>query len=59
VRDPVRGRDAHLLLLGEDGRALGRELLPWVAEIVEVRGRVSREDGLLVLRAEPQRYRRH
>jgi hypothetical protein len=51
-------RDLHLLLVGADGRALGRELLPWVAEAVEVTGRVARHDGLLVLYAEPTAYRR-
>lgn len=59
VRDRANGRDAHLLLVGADGRALGRELLPWVAETIEVRGRVRRHDGLLVLEAEPRGYRRH
>jgi hypothetical protein len=58
VRDAAQGRDLHLLLVGSDGRALGRELLPWVAEAVEVTGRVVRHDGLLVLQAEPSSYRR-
>jgi hypothetical protein len=58
VRDAVRDRDLHLLLVGADGRALGSELLPWVAEAVEVTGRVLRHDGLLVLHAEPSAYRR-
>lgn len=53
-----RGRDVHLLLVGTDGRALHRELLPWVAEPVEVTGRVLRYDNLLVLEAEPSSYRR-
>jgi hypothetical protein len=57
VRDG-EGRALHLLLVGADGRALGRELLPWVAESVEVTGRVIRHDDLLVLRAEPTAYRR-
>jgi len=58
VRDRARGRDVYLLLVGSDGRTLGRELLPWVAETVEVRGRVLRYDDLLVLEAEPGTYRR-
>jgi hypothetical protein len=57
VRDR-EGRGLHFLLVGADGRALGRELLPWVAESVEVTGRVARHDQLLVLRAEPTAYRR-
>ncbi len=58
VHDAARDRDLHLLLVGTDGRALGRELLPWVAEAVEVTGRVVRHDDLLVLEAEPSAYRR-
>jgi hypothetical protein len=58
VRDAAADRDVHLLLVGADGRALGRELLAWVAEAVEVTGRVERHDGLLVLHAEPSAYRR-
>ena len=53
------GRERTLLLVGADGRALNRELLPWVAERVEVTGRVLRVDGdVLVLHAEPGTYRR-
>jgi hypothetical protein len=58
VQDAAAGRDLHLLLVGADGRMLGRELLPWVAEAVEVTGRVERHDGLLVLHAEPTAFRR-
>jgi len=58
VHDAARDLDLHLLLVGADGRALGRELLPWVAEAVEVTGRVVRHDDLLVLQAEPSAYRR-
>ncbi|HSJ98006.1 MAG TPA: hypothetical protein VLC53_13075 [Myxococcota bacterium] len=57
VRDE-RGRERHLLLLGADGRMLNREILPFVAERVEIRGRVLRYDELLVLQAEPSVYRR-
>jgi hypothetical protein len=57
VRD-TSGRALYLLLLGADGRALGREVLPFVAEHIEIRGQVLRYDGLLVLRAEPSAYRR-
>jgi hypothetical protein len=58
VRDAATGRDAHLLLVGTDGRALGRALLPWVAETVEIHGRVRRDGGLLVLAADPAAFRR-
>lgn len=57
VRDD-EGRERHLLLTGEDGRALGRELVPWIGEPVAVTGRVVRYDGLLALRAEPSAFRR-
>lgn len=53
-----RGEERQLLLLGADGRALRRELLPWIGEPVEITGRVQRYDGLLVLRADPAGYRR-
>jgi hypothetical protein len=57
VRD-ADGHDLYLLLLGADGRTLGSEILPWVAEPVAITGEVLRYDGLLVLRAEPNTYRR-
>ena len=57
VRDAA-GHDLYLLLLGADGRTLGREILPFVAEPVELTGQVLRYDGILVLRAEPDSYRR-
>jgi hypothetical protein len=57
VRDGA-GRERHLLLLGADGRALGRELLPFVAEPVEITGRVLRSDDLWILQAEPGAIRR-
>jgi hypothetical protein len=50
------GGRLHLLVTGDDGRAIGRELLDIVAEPLEVSGRVERIDGLLVLRAEPERF---
>ena len=52
----VRDRDGHaqhLLVVGGDGRAINREILDLVAEPVEVRGRISRIEGLLVLWVEP------
>jgi hypothetical protein len=57
VRDGS-GRELHLLLVGADGRALNREILDFVAEPVAVTGRVLRYDDLLVLRADPNAYRR-
>jgi hypothetical protein len=52
------GRVAYLLLVGEDGESVNREVLGLVAEPVEVRGRVERHGDLLVLRANPEGFRR-
>jgi hypothetical protein len=51
------GRAVYLSLVGDDGRAVNREVLPWVAEPVEITGRVVRTRGLLMLHAEPSTYR--
>lgn len=58
VHDGASGRTLYLLLVGADGRTLGSELLPWIAEPIAVTGRVVRHDELLVLEAEPSAYRR-
>jgi hypothetical protein len=57
VREPV-GDERYFLLVGEDGRAIGRELLEFVAEPVEVRGRAERHDDVYVLRIETDGVRR-
>jgi hypothetical protein len=59
----LRARDAsgetrYFLLAGPDGRALGRELLEFVAEPVEITGSVERHDSVYVLRADPRAIRR-
>lgn len=57
----VRGADgasASLLLTGRDGRELNAEILELVAEPLVVRGRVERQGAQLVLRAEPNEFRR-
>ena len=59
----LRSRDAsgetrYFLLAGPDGRALGRELLDFVAEPVEITGSVERHDSVYVLRADPRAIRR-
>jgi hypothetical protein len=48
----------HLLLVDGEGRTNGRALLPFLAEPVEVTGRVLRYENLLVLRADPAAIRR-
>jgi hypothetical protein len=57
VRDP-RGETSLMLLTGSDGRALGRELLDYVAEPVRVTGHMIRRGSTLVLKAEPKDFRR-
>lgn len=52
VRDTATGQQLYFLLLDRDGRTLGRELLPFIAEPIAIRGRVLRYDGILTLRAE-------
>ena len=57
----VRDRDGdtnHLLLVSADGRTVNREVLPLVAEPVEITGRVVRLGDWLVLQASPETYRR-
>jgi sulfoxide reductase heme-binding subunit YedZ len=48
---------AQLLLVGADGRAIGREILELVARPLEATGEVERWGDLLVLRAEPKDLR--
>ncbi len=57
----VKDRDGdtnHLLLVSADGRAVNQEVLPLVAEPVEITGRVVRLGDRLVLQANPETYRR-
>ena len=51
------GRALFLLVFG-DGKAVNKEVLGLVAEPVEITGEVERQDGLLILRADPGSYRR-
>jgi hypothetical protein len=57
VREP-EGNARYFLLTGSDGREVGAELLDFVAEPVEIRGRVERHDDLYVLRIEAGAVRR-
>lgn len=57
VRDAA-GRALYLMLAGPDGRAINREVLPYVAEPVEVAGEVERADSLLILKTDPATIRR-
>ena len=52
------GDSRVLLLAGEDGRALSREVLPFVAEPLEISGVLVRTGSALTLKADPARFRR-
>jgi hypothetical protein len=47
-----------MLLVAADGAPVNDRILDLVAEPVEITGRLARERGTLVLRADPARYRR-
>jgi len=56
----VRGKSGeanYFLLVDENGRAVNREILDWIALPVEIEGRVERAGELLVLKASPSSYR--
>lgn len=57
VREP-EGDARYFLLTGNDGREVGRELLDFVAEPVEIRGRAERHDDMYVLRIDAGAVRR-
>ena len=52
------GRAELFLLVGADGRAINHEVLGFVAEPVEICGRLKRHADFYVLEAEPDTYRR-
>ena len=52
------GETRVLLLTGSDGRALHREVLPFVAEPLLIAGELVRSGSHLILKAEPSRFRR-
>jgi hypothetical protein len=53
------GETKVLLLVGSDGRALNREILSFVAEPLEIQGRLVRSGSTLVLKAEPAVFLRN
>ena len=55
---PKTGSPLYFLLVSGDGRAVNKEVLDMVAEPVQITGEVERQGELLVLRADPQTYRR-
>jgi len=52
------GMSRVLLLVGSDGRALGREVLDYVAEPIRVNGQLVRTGTAWVLKAEPREFQR-
>ena len=52
------GDSRVLLLAGEDGRALSRKVLPFVAEPLEISGVLVRTGPTLTLKADPARFLR-
>ncbi|MGF1467748.1 MAG: hypothetical protein ACFCGT_16610 [Sandaracinaceae bacterium] len=52
------GSRGHYVLADAQGRAVGREVLPFVALPVEVRGRLERRGDLRILKVDPDRIRR-
>jgi len=57
VRD-ASGVVRTLLLTGETGEPLHREVLPFVAEPVEISGDLVKSGPMLVLKAKPEQFRR-
>jgi hypothetical protein len=57
VRD-ADGETRLLLLVGADGRRLGREVSDFVAEPITTPGQLSRQGTSLILKAEPKDFRR-
>jgi hypothetical protein len=52
------GQAVYLLLVSADGKPVNKEVLAMVAEPVQITGEVRRQDGLLILRADPATYLR-
>lgn len=57
VRDE-QGQALYVTLAGTDARAINRDVLPFVAESVEITGMVERMDDMLVMRIDPAMIRR-
>lgn len=57
ARDPA-GDAPVRLLVGDHGRALSKEVLPFIAEPLEISGVLVRTGSTLTLKADPARFRR-
>jgi hypothetical protein len=53
-----KGLATYFLLVSEEGKTVNREVLPLVADPVEITGEVIQYENLLVLKADPQTYRK-
>lgn len=53
-----QGLATYFLLVSDEGKTVNREVLPLVADPVQIRGEVIRYENLLVLKANPNTYRR-
>ncbi len=52
------GPPLYFLLVSSDGHPVNKEVLDMVAQPLEITGQVTRQAGLLILRADPATYRR-
>jgi hypothetical protein len=52
------GPPLYFLLVSSDGRMVNRQVLDMVAQPVQISGEVIRQGELMILRADPQTYRR-
>jgi hypothetical protein len=58
VVSQTNGPPLYLLLASAAGKPVNQQVLGYVAEPVEITGQVESQDGLLVLCADPESYRR-
>jgi hypothetical protein len=54
----TNGPALYFLLVAPDGRPVNQQVLPLVAEPVQITGEVERQGELLILRSDPATYRR-
>ena len=52
------GSAGYLLLVSDNGKPVNKQVLDLIAEPVEITGEVELQGELLILRADPARYRR-
>ncbi len=50
------GPPVYVLLVSSDGLPVNSQILDWVAEPVQITGRVMKQDNLLILYADPRTY---